>query len=145
MELESSLQKLSVGVLTEMKRMNYAKGTIHYNSRFIAQYSEFVVSIGQNDKFSETLAKRFLKEQYNYPSKEVCSPLPLKIAAAVRVMRLLGEIRAYGAFVKKPNGINIDWAMEDIGIINSYVESMQTRNNSEATKKLRIADLPTFY
>ena len=139
------LPELVRQTLEEMQRVNHTELTIkEYRHRCnkILTYAEQI----SESFFSEEFGNRFLREVYNYPSE-----IPLKertgaVKSAVRAVRKLGEYQLYGAFVRSRETKNrIDWSHGDRKIIEAYVESVQTADNSEATKKLRIHHVKLFY
>lgn len=66
----------------------------------------------------------------------------------IRCVRRIGEYQLYGAVVrnrlKQEKRLN-DWELGDEKIIAAYIEFVQTADNSEATKKLRLNHIRQFY
>lgn len=139
------LPELVRQILVEMQRMNYDEMTIRdYNYRcnkilaFAEQSSESF--------FSEELGRRFLHEVYDYPSEIPLKERTTGVKSAVRAVRRLGEYQLYGAFTRSGKvKCSPEWSKGDRKIIEAYVNSVQTADNSDATKKLRTHHVKLFY
>ncbi len=108
--------------------------------------AEFVRQETGEDFFDETLGAAYLRATINFPFE---SPRPLTGAEAdrIRCVRRIGEYQLYGALMWSANRrkSEVDWALGDSQAITAYVESVQTADNSEATKKLRVNHIRVFY
>jgi site-specific recombinase XerD len=63
-------------------------------------------------------------------------------------VRRIGEYKLFGALtrLRTSKALNSrDWALGDIDAINSYLDAVQTADNSEATKTLRTHHVKLFY
>lgn len=66
----------------------------------------------------------------------------------MRCVRRIGEYQLYGLLLRNhmaKNHPNSNWTLHDSAIISAFLSKMQTADNSEATKKVRINHLRRFY
>lgn len=140
-EQKKTLQELSNAVLVEMERLGYTETTREIYRKCFNRIIKFA-GTKHIEYFSEALGAAYLKEEYDYPG---CS-LTNYIRHTRKCVKRLGEYQLYGAFV---HAILIknepDWSAQDSELIKSYAESVQSSDNSEATKKLRIYHIKLFY
>lgn len=140
-EQKRTLQELSNAVLVEMERLGYTESTREIYRKCFNRIIKFA-DAKRTEYFSEDLGAAYLKEKYDYPG---CS-LTNHIRHTRKCVKRLGEYQLYGAFV---HAILIknepDWSAQDSELIKSYAESVQSSDNSEATKKLRIYHIKLFY
>jgi len=146
MENNLPLSGLIEGTLKELERLQYTKAYARHFRHECEEFSQFAEETDADDTFSEELGAKFLKQRYNYPLAQQSGPLSPKVRAAIRCVRRLGEYQLYGAFVRirevKPE---YNWSARDTDIIEAYAQSVQTADNSAATKKLRIHHIKLFY
>ncbi|KAA6337107.1 Tyrosine recombinase XerD [termite gut metagenome] len=146
MERKKLLSELEDGVVGEMKRLQYVAAYIALFKRTSKQFAQFVKGKGFENTFSEELGAEFLKEKYDYPPKIRLGRLPAKIHSGIRCIRLLGEYRMYGAFVRiRDINPDYDWSVKDNHVIKAYIKSIQSSDTSAATKKIRIHHIKLFY
>lgn len=90
--------------------------------------------------FSEELGAQYLRETIDFPFETPHSLTSVE-GKRLRCVRRIGEYQLYGAVVrnhlKQEKRLN-DWELGDKKIITAYIEFVQTADNSEATKKLRL-------
>ena len=144
-------QKQSIGEIAEciaqdMERLQYSPLTIKGFRNHVRRLAEFARQETGEEFFDEALGVAYLQKTINFPFE---SPHPLTGAEAdrIRCVRRIGEYQLYGALMWTANHrkSEIDWALGDSQAITAYVESVQTADNSEATKKLRIHHIRVFY
>ncbi len=147
------MEKLSLPELIrqsteEMHRLNYSELTIKLYCYDFNKVLSFAEKTGETF-FNEELGARFLREVHGFPST---IPLFLYLVQhyyAVCVVYgyyALGDYQLYRAFTRKGVIRNpVDWSLGDRNIVDAYVDSVQTADNSEATKKLRIHHIKLFY
>lgn len=146
METNKNLQEQITEVLKELNQLKYAPSSIKLYELKFNQFMKFIKENGYKDIYSEELAAKFLKEIYDYPSEKYGKPLPNKIRASLRCFWLLGKYNLYGRFYRKLNKRRYLYGGDlEMGIIESYVNSIQTSDNSKLTKKLRICHINSFY
>lgn len=147
MEQRQTISQIAECVILEMERMQYSPATISMFRMKAKQLGLYVQEKTGEDYFSEELGQRYLADTIGFPFEEnrwLKSPE----AAHIRCVRRIGEYQLYGAVLrnnaKKSKSLS-EWELGDERIIAAYVESMQTADNSDATKKLRIHHIRQFY
>lgn len=147
MEQRQTISEIAECVISEMERMQYSPQTISTFRVKAKQLSQYVQEKTGADYFSEELGQAYLADTIGFPFEEnrwLTSPE----SAYMRCVRRIGEYQLYGAVLRnraKKAKILGGWELGDEKIIASYVESVQTADNSEATKKLRIHHIRQFY
>ena len=145
MEKLLPLSELIRQTIEEMRRLNYAEGSItehRYRCNKILAYAKQI----SETVFSERLGAQFLHDVYDYPSDVPVKQMRSSAQSAVRAVRRLGDYQLYGAFVRnRKTKDSFDWSNGDRRIIEAYVDSVQTADNRDATKVLRIHHVKLFY
>lgn len=147
MEQRQTISQIAECVIMEMERMQYSPAAISAFRVKARQLSRYVQEKTGADYFSEELGQRYLADTIGFPFAEnrwLTSPE----AAHMRCVRRIGEYQLYGAVLRnharKSKSLN-SWVLKDEKIITAYIESVQTADNSEATKNLRINHIRQFY
>lgn len=147
MEQSQTISQIAECVISEMERMQYSPATISTFRVKAKQLSRYVQEKTGTDYFTEELGRRYLADTIGFPFAEnrwLTSPE----ASHIRCVRRVGEYQLYGAVLRnhaKSAKILDGWELGDEKIIAAYVESVQTADNSDATKKLRIHHIRQFY
>lgn len=147
MKQKQTITQIAECVILEMERMQYSPTTISTFRVKAKQLSRYVQEKTGADYFTEELGRRYLADTIGFPFAEnrwLTSPE----SAHTRCVRRIGEYQLYGAVLRnhaKQSKILGSWGLGDEKIITAYVESVQTADNSEATKKLRIRHIKQFY
>lgn len=138
---------LEQGIVSEMEKLQYAKETIRIFKLNCRKFREFTIKRQGNEIFDEKTGISYLSELYQYPPQEL-RPLTGTERNAVRCIRRLGEYNSYGSFTLLGgfNRVSIEeWGMKDTSIITSFIDGIQTPDNSQATKEYRFRLLHGFY
>lgn len=147
MEQRQTIGQITECVILEMERMQYSPQTISTFRVKAKQLSRYVQEKTGTNYFTEELGRRYLADTIGFPFAENhCLTSPE--SAHIRCVRRIGEYQLYGAVLRnyaKKAKILGGWELGDKEIIAAYVESVQTADNSEATKKLRIHHIRQFY
>jgi site-specific recombinase XerD len=139
------LPELVKQALSELQRLNYSKLTIREHRYSFNKVLAFAEQTGETF-FSEGFGTRYLKDVCDYPSQVPLINREPVVKSAVRAIKKLGEYQLYGAFTRKGAIKNpIDWSLGDRNIVDAYVDSVQTADHSDATKRLRIHHIKLFY
>ncbi len=147
MEQRQTISQIAECVILEMERMQYSPATISTFRVKAKQLSRYVQEKTGTDYFTEELGRRYLADTIGLPFAEnrwLTSPE----ASHIRCVRRIGEYQLYGAVLRNhaKNAKILDgWELGDKKIVAAYVESVQTADNSDATKKLRIRHIRQFY
>ncbi len=147
MEQRRTINQIAECVISEMERMQYSAATISTFRVKAKQLSRYVQEKTGTDYFTEELGRRYLADTIGFPFAEnrwLTSPE----ASHIRCVRRIGEYQLYGAVLRNhaKNAKILDgWELGDEETIAAYVESVQTADNSDATKKLRIRHIRQFY
>ena len=147
MERKQTISDLLKGVVSEMERLSYAPLTICAFSRHGDEFSRYVYEKTNTNVFTEEIGAEYLKDKLGYPF-ESFRPLRSYESDRVRFIRRICEYNNYGAIVKarKPkSGDECQWGRGDETIVKSFLDAVQTADNSEATKKLRTHHIKLFY
>lgn len=137
MEQRQTISQIAECVISEMERMQYSPATISTFHVKAKQLSRYVQEKTGTDYFTEELGRRYLADTIGFPFAEnrwLTSPE----ASHIRCVRRIGEYQLYGAVLRNhaKNAKTLDgWELGDEKIIAAYVESVQTADNSDATKK----------
>ena len=147
MKEKLTITQIGECVIKEMENLHYSPLTISIFRGAVKHLSEFVIGKTGTDFFSEALGEEYLRETINFPFEK-----PRKLtsveAKRVRCVRRIGEYQLYDAVLR--NRIRTDkktdnWKMNDGKIIEAYINAVQTADNSDATKNLRIRHIRQFY
>lgn len=136
MEQRQTISQIAECVISEMERMQYSPATISTFRVKAKQLSRYVQEKTGTDYFTEELGRRYLADTIGFPFAEnrwLTSPE----ASHIRCVRRIGEYQLYGAVLRNhaKNAKTLDgWELGDEKIIAAYVESVQTADNSDATK-----------
>lgn len=142
---KAKLWELADQVVQGMERMQYKYVTIKEFKQQCNRFSKYLAEIGADEIFTEAIGTKYLKEKFDFPF-EYKGSLPSSVQSAIRCVRRLGEMKLYGTLTRtRQTKADFTWAAKDMAIINAYAESVQARDNSEATKKLRIYHVKLFY
>lgn len=145
MERKKTIRELGECIIAEMERMRYSRLTIKCFRCEVLHLADFARQRNGNEYFSEELGHVYLADTIGYP-ETVNRGLTTPEAARVRCVRRIGEYQLYGTVRRNNAGkVSDSWALEDGKIVSEYIEAVQTADNSEATKKLRIHHIQQFY
>lgn len=147
METTLTLTEIIAGIISEMKRLDYAEATIENFVRHASRFKEFVLTTTSADRYTEEIGAIYLKQMIDFPFSEA-RPLNYKEAAYVRCIHKIGEYQIHGTSIKKSKREFApieNWGLNDIAIIQLYLKAMQTADNSDATKLLRMKHIQKFY
>lgn len=128
-----------------MEQQGYSPHTIKQFRYKVRQLQNYVQGKTGEDYFSEELGLAYLQEVTGYPFQEPRALTRSETPYFLSVRRI-ANYQSYGALLcstKKKH--DVSWKMEDAEIITVFIESMQTADNSDATKKLRLNHLKSFY
>ncbi len=145
MEKPKTIGEIADCIIHEMETHGYSPHTIK-EFRYKAQHlSSYVQRETGADYLTEELGIGYLREVTQFPFE---NPRPLTSAESpyFRAVRRIENYQSYGSLLcstKKKHVVG--WEMEDSEIIAVFIESMQTADNSDATKKLRLNHLKRFY
>ena len=146
MKREVTLSELCRRVISELEQLRYSES---YNKRYRVRCNEisrFAMETIGEDIFTEELGASYLKQIHRYSLGDPVKELSYTVQSAIRCVRLLGEIKQYGAFVRKiQRKEDFNWAGDDLPIVNAYLDAVQTVDNSEATKISRSHKIKIFY
>lgn len=147
MDQEQTIREIGECVIAEMERLQYAPLTIKNFRSDVHHLADFVLQKTGAEFFSEELGAQYLHETISFPF-ETPHSLNSVERKRIRCVRRIGEYQLYGAVVrnhlKQEKRLN-DWELGDEKIIAAYIEFVQTADNSEATKKLRLNHIRQFY
>lgn len=147
MEGRQSIREIGECIIAEMERMQYAPLTMENFRYDVRRLADFAKQRMGEEFFSEELGRVYLADTIGYPIKEN-RWLTASEAARVRCVRRIGEYQLYGTvrrnYAQKAK-VSDSWKLGDEKIISAYIESVQTADNSDATKKLRIHHIRQFY
>ena len=146
MEQKQTISEIGECVIEEMERLGYSPLTIQGFRRDVQQLANSAFQKTGEKYFSEELGTEYLHAAIGFPF-ETPHRLTSKEGECIRCVRRIGEYQLYG--VLRPRATKVKdstgWELDDGKIISSFIESMQTADNSEATKKLRIHHIQQFY
>lgn len=131
----------------EMERLHYSPATIKVFQSKAQHLRRYVLETMDAEFFTEEIGAKYLKEVIGFPF-ETYRALTGMEREHVKCVRRIGEYQLYGAtFRNKGKRITPieEWSLGNYTIIAAYVKSVQTADNSEATKKLRIRQVKSFY
>lgn len=147
MKEKLTITQIGECVIKEMENLQYSPLTINTFRGSVNHLSKFVIKKTGADFFSEALGEEYLRESIGFPFEKPRELTSVE-AKRVRCVRRIGEYQLYGAVLrnriktaKKTDG----WKMNDGKIIEAYINAVQTADNSEATKDLRIRHIRQFY
>ena len=147
MEERKTIREIGENIIAEMERMQYAPLTMEYFRYDVRRLADFARQRTGEEFFSEELGRIYLADTIGYPITEN-RWLTTQEAARVRCVRRIGEYQLYKTvrrnYAQKAK-VSDNWKLGDEKIISAYIESVQTADNSEATKKLRIHHIRQFY
>lgn len=145
MEKPKTIGEIGDCIIQEMERQGYSPHTIKQFRYKVRELQSYVQEKTGEDYFSEELGLGYLQEVTGFPFQEpralTRSETPYFLA-----VRRIENYQSYGALlcgIKKKH--DVGWKMEDAEIIAIFIESMQTADNSDATRKLRLNHLKAFY
>lgn len=147
MERKETVAEIVAHVAAEMEKLQYAPLTIAGFIRDSKHLQDYIQEKTGGNFFTEDLGRAYLKERVGFavPGDR---PLTSREAAHMRCVRRIGEYQLYGLLLRNhmaKNHPNSDWALDDPAVISAFIEKMQTADNSEATKRIRINHLRRFY
>lgn len=147
MEQKQTVSEIGERIIEEMGRLQYTQRYIRRFRLDVRQLADFIYQKTGEDFFSEEIGAEYLRETIDFPFK---TPHPLTPAegSKIRCVRRVSEYQLYGVVMRrrvKTAGNLGDWELGDEEIITTYIEFVQTADNSEATKKLRIHHIRQFY
>jgi len=147
MKQRQTISDIAECVKQEMERLKYAPDTIKTFGLKADKLSQYVRENYGNDFFTEEIGQKYLRDTIGYPFSE-SRPLSCREGEYLRCVRRIGEYQQFGAVsrfrINTPIPIS-EWAHNDEPWVVAFVEAMQTADNSEATKKLRINHIRYFY
>lgn len=145
MEKSKTISEIADCIIQEMERQGYSLHTIKQFRYKVRHLQNYVQRKTGEDYFSEELGLEYLQEATGFPFQEPRA-LTRSETPYFLTVRRIENYQSYGALLcgaKKKH--DVDWKLEDTEIISIFIESMQTADNSDATKKLRLNHLKTFY
>lgn len=145
MEKPKTISEIANCITQEMERQGYSPHTVKQFRNKVRQLQSYVQRKTGEDYFSEELGLGYLQEATGFSFQEpralTRSETPYFLA-----VRRIENYQSYGALLCGPKKQHDDdWEMEDAEIIAIFIESMQSADNSDATKKLRLNHLKCFY
>ena len=147
MEQKETVAEIVAHVVAEMEKLQYAPLTIAGFIRDSKHLQSYLQEKTGANFFFFFLGQAYLKERIGFvPPVE--RPLTSREAAHVRCVRRIGEYQSYGLLLRNHMSKchpDRDWALDDAAIISAFIKKMQTADNSQATKKLRINHIRRFY
>ena len=147
MKQNQTVTSLAKGVVIEMERLNYAHFTIREFRYSCSGIKRYVISQTGTEIYTKKLGDDYLKDKLGYPF-EFHRKLKGVESQAVRCVRRLNEYAELGTILKprrpKPDD-NRRWGHGDEAVVEAYLESVQTADNSEATKHSRTHHIRLFY
>jgi len=147
MKENQTISALAKGVVAEMERRKYAPLTIRefrYSCNSVKRYA--MKNVG-SEVFTKQLGDAYLKDIFGYPF-ECHKPTTSMESNAIRCVRRLNEYAELGTILKPRKSKPTDerqWGHGDEVVVNAFLESVQTADNSEATKQLRTHHIRLFY
>ena len=145
MENPKTIGEIADCIIQEMEQQGYSPHTIKQFRYKVRQLQSYVQGKTGEDCFTEELGIGYLREMTQFPFE---NPRPLTGTEApyFRAVRRIENYQSYGALLcstRKKH--DVSWKMEDAEIIAIFIEAMQTADNSDATKNLRLNHLKSFY
>lgn len=147
MDQEQTISELGECVITEIERLQYAPLTIQNFRSDVRHLAAFIRQRTGAEFFSEKLGAGYLCETIGFPFETPHLLMSVE-GKRIRCVRRIGEYQLCGAVLRnhlKKEKILDDWELGDEKIIAVYVKSVQTADNNEATKKLRLNHIRQFY
>lgn len=147
MENKQTITVLMECITTEMERMQYSPLTIKALRQDIHTFSKFVRKETGTDIFTEEIGAQYLKQKIGFPF-DMPRVLTNREAAFIRCIRRLGEYQQHKALLRNKlshKNIGNSWALGDQTVVSAYLESVQTADNSETTKRARTYYIKIFY
>jgi len=148
MESKQKLSELIDSTAKALELLQYAPQTITVFRLECRKFTDFVYAVVGEDIFTEQIGSKYLKEKFDFPPEKMGGSIPARTAEAVRCIRKLGEYHLYGSFVnpRKPRIKNErDWIKQDQEIISAFLEAIQTKDNTDETKRAREHRIKLFY
>ena len=147
MEQGQTITALAKGVVGEMERLNYTSLTIRGFRYDCNAFKRYAFKETGTEIFTKELGEKYLKDKYGYPFENQ-RPVNSMEGNAIRCVRRLGEYAELGKILRprKPK-LNDErqWGHGDDFVIKTYLEFVQTADNSEATKHMRTHHIRMFY
>ena len=147
MENKQRISEIEECIVAEMGRLQYSSRFIRSFRSEVHHLADFIRQKTGDEFFSEELGAEYLRTTINFPF-ETPHPLTAAEGSKIRCVRRIGEYQLYGAVfrmrVQGPDNMG-NWGLGDEKIITAYIESVQTADNSEVTKKHRIHYIRHFY
>lgn len=147
MDRKQTIGEIGECVIAEMERLQYSSLTIKGFRNDVRHLADFARQKTGAELFSEEIGTEYLRETIGFPF-ETPHPLTTVEGNRIRCVRRIGEYQLYGAVLRnhlKREKALATWELGDGKIIAAYIESVQTADNSDATKKLRIHHIRQFY
>lgn len=147
MEQTRTISEIADAIAAEMKRLQYSPLTILSFICDVKHLRTYILEKTGTEFYDEELGQAYLRDRIGFPSPEK-RPLTSREAAHVRCVRRIGEYQLHNALLRnhtarsKPNS---GWALNDAMAITAFIESMQTADNTESTKNIRIRHIRSFY
>lgn len=145
MEKTKTIGEIADCIIQEMEQKGYSPHTIKQFRYKVRKLQSYVQGKTGEDYFSEELGLGYLQEVTGFPFQEPRA-LTRSESSHFLTIRRIQNYQSYGALLcgtKKKH--DVGWKMDDAEILSTFIESMQTADNSEATKKLRLNHLKIFY
>lgn len=147
MENKQTITALTECITKEMERMKYSPLTVRALLLDTRRFAKFTREKTGNDIFTEELGAQYLREKIGFPFNKP-RVLTSVEASYIRCVRRLGEYKLHKALLRNKlshKNTDVPWLLGDQKIISAFLESVQTADNSEATKKIRMHHIKLFY
>ncbi|MFD0961617.1 hypothetical protein [Paenibacillus chungangensis] len=100
METRKLIEVLSMEVIKELERLNYAYNTVCGLRASFKRICAFARDRNE-PYFSENLGKEYLKEKYGCTADYYLEAFPKKAKEAIRSVRLLGDYQLHGVVIRR--------------------------------------------
>lgn len=147
MERVQTIGEIVAAISAEMEQLQYSPTTIGTFIRDAKHLQAYILEKTGEEFFAEELGQAYLRDRINFPFPE-SRPLTSREAAHVRCVRRVGEYQLYGALLRNHaarDSPNSGWALNDLDAISAFIEKMQTADNRETTKNIRLRHIKRFY
>jgi site-specific recombinase XerD len=147
MEKKNYVADIVAGITTELERQSYAPETIRIFRLDCRKFHDYVLETDGEGFFSEDVARKYLAEKFGY-AEENTEKLPSSTVSAIKCIRWISEYDLYGSFTRLNKSTQAPvsvWSLGDEAAITEYLDSIQTADNTESTRELRMTAIRTFY
>lgn len=147
MDKKQTIPELVKGIVAEMELLRYTPLSIHGFRYACSGIIRYVREKTGADIYSKELGEEYLKDVVGYPF-ESFKPQSSFEGQRIRCVKRLDEYHETGKISKlsrRKETTDNSWHLGDEDIIKAFLESVQTADNSEATKNLRTHHTKLFY